>query len=394
MAGKRGFGAARELPSGKWQIRYRDPVTGLRRAGESTYATKRDAEVALSQIEADISRGSWVDPDAGKVNFGEFADSWLRERELSPRTLERYEGVIRLHIKPTFGAGMLAVITPGRVRAWRRALADSGVGAATVAKAYRVLRAILNTAVDDGLLLRNPCRIKGGGDEKSPERPTLTVAEVYALAASIEPRFRALVLLAAFSGLRFGELAALTRRDIDLESGIVRVRRAQAELQTGALLLKEPKSAAGTRPVAFPASMAKDLTEHLRWFSESGPAGRVFVGPRGGLLRRSNFRGRWVAALRKSGVPTVRFHDLRHTGNTLAADTGASTRELMHRMGHSTMEAALRYQHMRGERDRLIADSIDDAIKKATGTEKPKRKPRRKKPQDPLGTDGAQPQDG
>jgi integrase len=126
----------------------------------------------------------------------------------------------------------------------------------------------------------------------------------------------------------------------------------------------------------------------LRWFSESGPAGRVFVGPRGGLLRRSNFRGRWVAALRTSSVPHVHFHDLRHTGNTLAADTGASTRELMHRMGHSTMDAALRYQHMRGERDRLIADSIDEAIKKATG-KKPKRKPRRKKPPDPSGTGGA-----
>jgi integrase len=119
--------------------------------------------------------------------------------------------------------------------------------------------------------------------------------------------------------------------------------------------------------VAFPASISKELIEHLRWFS--GPAGRVFLGPRSGLLRRSNFRSRWVAALRKSGVPAVHFHDLRHTGNTLAADTGASTRELMHRMGHLTTDAALRHQHMRGERDRLIADSIDEAIKKATGGE-------------------------
>lgn len=104
-----------------------------------------------------------------------------------------------------------------------------------------------------------------------------------------------------------------------------------------------------------------------------------------GLLRRSSFRGRWVAALRKSGVPAVHFHDLWHTGDTSLR----STRELMHRMGHSTMDAALRYQHMRGERDRLIVDRIDKAVKKAMG-EKQKRKPRRKKPPDPSGTDGAQ----
>ncbi|WP_431680518.1 tyrosine-type recombinase/integrase [Kitasatospora sp. KL5] len=206
----------------------------------------------------------------------------------------------------------------------------------------------------------------------------LTIAEVYAIADSIEPRYRALVLMAAFSALRFGEFAALRRRDVDLDKGIVRVRRAQAELQTGQLKVKRPKSDAGVRPVAFHASIVAELAEHLRWFGEDGAAGRVFVGPRGGLLRRSNFHSVWTAALADSEVDwsralgeteadSIRFHDLRHTGNNLAADTGASTRELMHRMGHSTMDAALRYQHMRGERDLLIARGMDSAIKKARG---------------------------
>ncbi|MFE2915728.1 tyrosine-type recombinase/integrase [Kitasatospora indigofera] len=395
---RRRFGSVRQLRSGRWQIRYPDPETGLLRPGEETYPTKTDAEIALTLLEADIKRGKWVDPDAGQVNFGEFADAWLKERGLSDRTLERYEGVLRLYIKPTFGSGPVAVITPARVRSWRTSLLDGGVGPATVAKSYRVLRAILYTAVDDGLITRNPCRISGAAAEDSAERPVLTVQEVYAVAAAIEPRYRALVLMAAFSTLRFGEFAALQRRDIDLERGIVRVRRAQAELQTGTLKIKNPKSAAGVRPVAFPASIAAELTEHLRWFGEDGPSGLVFVGPRGGRMRRSNFHNLWTTALQKSGVDwsramgesgadSIRFHDLRHTGNTLAADTGASTRELMHRMGHSTMDAALRYQHMRGERDQLIAGGMESAIRKAQGKGRKRAgRPRPAGESDPSGT--------
>ncbi|MFG3050616.1 tyrosine-type recombinase/integrase [Kitasatospora sp. NPDC048239] len=182
------------------------------------------------------------------------------------------------------------------------------------------------------MIERNPCRIKGADKEDSAERPVLTIEEVYAIADVIEPRYRAPVLMAAFSTLRFGEFAALRRRDVDLERGIVRVRQAQAELQTGQLKVKRPKSEAGVRPVAFPASIVKELAEHLRWFGESGAGGRVFVGPRGGLLRRSTFHDVWTAALAGSGVDftraleetgagSIRFHDLRHTGNNLAADT-------------------------------------------------------------------------
>ncbi|MFF1870310.1 tyrosine-type recombinase/integrase [Kitasatospora herbaricolor] len=350
----------------------------------------------LSQLEADITRGKWVDPDAGNAGFGDFADTWLKERGLADRTFERYEGVLRLYLKPTFGHGTVADITTARVRSWRTKLLDAEVGPATVAKSYRVLRAILNTAVDDELIERNPCRIKGADKEDSAERPVLTIEEVYGIADAIEPRYRALVLMAAFSTLRFGEFAALRRRDVDLERGIVRVRRAQAELQTGQLKIKRPKSDAGVRPVAFPTSIVVELAEHLRWFGEDGSAGRIFVGPRGGLLRRSNFHSVWTSALEASGLDftraleetgadSMRFHDLRHTGNNLAADTGASTRELMARMGHSTMEAALRYQHMRGERDQLIARGMDSAIKKARGITR--RRP--STPPGPMGTDGA-----
>ncbi|WP_055591330.1 tyrosine-type recombinase/integrase [Peterkaempfera griseoplana] len=366
--GRRRFGSVRQLPSGRWQVRYRDPETNQLRSAEQTYATKTDAEVALTQIEADITRGQWFDPDGGKVKLRDYADAWLRERKLEESTRERYAIALRLHVQPMLGGRALGDITPARVRSWRAGLLSAGVGEPTAVKAYQMLRAIMNTAVDDGLIQRNPCRIKGADTYDVPERPVLTVPEVYAVADAIHPRWRALVLLAAFTTLRFGELAALRRRDIDLEARALWVRRNQAELNNGKLYDKAPKSRAGFRPVAFPAEIVPDLVEHLAHFAGRGPDGHLFLGTRGGQLRRSNFRDDWAAARVKAGVsPEAHFHDLRHTGNTLASQTGASTRELMVRMGHSTARAALIYQHMTSDRDRAIADRMGEAARKALG---------------------------
>ncbi|WP_351233603.1 tyrosine-type recombinase/integrase [Streptomyces sp. NPDC002133] len=371
MANKKGnrrrFGSVRQLKSGRWQARYRDPTTGQLRTAEQTYASKTDAEVGLTHIEADISRGQWDDPDKGAVAFGEYADAWLRDRKLADRSRERNEAVIRLHIKPTFGAGTLADVTTSRVRAWRGSLLAAGVGEPTVVKAYQILRAMMSTAVDDELIRRNPCRVKGADRYDVPERPVLTVPEVYAVAEAIAPRYRLLVLLAAFTTLRFGELASLRRRDVDLMGRVVLVQRAQAEMQDGRLFDKAPKSAAGVRPVAFPDELLADVTEHLERYAGAGRDGHVFLGPQGGRLRRSNFRDDWTNARTKAGIAAdVHFHDLRHTGNTLVA-AGASTRELMTRMGHSTARAALIYQHMTNDRDRAIADRLGAMIRKSNG---------------------------
>jgi integrase len=363
---RRRFGSVRQLKSGRWQVRYRDPNTGRLRSAEETYATKTDAEVALTLIEADVTRGQWADPDAGKVHFGEYATAWLKDRKLAARSRERHESVIRLHLLPTFGERPLSSITTGQVRAWRTACL-ARTGEATVVKAYQIMRAVLNTAVDDELIRRNPCRVKGADRYDVPERPVLTVAEVYAVADAIAPRYRLLVLLAAFTGLRFGELASLRRRDVETENAALMVRRSQAEMQTGALFDKAPKSDAGVRPVAFPTELLPDVKRHLDGFAGAGRDGHVFLGPQGGRLRRSNFRDDWIKARTKGRITAdVHFHDLRHTGNTLAA-SGASLRELMTRMGHSTPRAALIYQHMVSGRDREIADRLGSMIRKTRG---------------------------
>jgi integrase len=240
------------------------------------------------------------------------------------------------------------------------------VSAVTTAKAYRLLKAILNTAVDDRIIRRNPCRIKGAGLEKSPERPVLTIPEVFTLAEVIDPRYGALVLLGTFGSLRWGELAALRRKDIDLASCAIRVERQLTEMPGGGYAYGAPKSDASIRTVSIPGLVVPRIRWHLERFTKAEPNALVFTAPTGTPLRHGNFRRRcWLPALKAAGLPMTHFHDLRHTGNTLTADAGANLRELMERMGHSTTRAALVYLHSTSERQRVIADAVGKAAKAA-----------------------------
>lgn len=367
--GRRQFGRVRKLPSGRYQARYVGP-DGLLRPAPETFRTKREADDWLADKQTEMRRGDWHDPDAGKVPFGPYALAWIAERELTSTTRQLYGSLLRHHLEPVFGGVNVDAISPPLVRRWRADKLASGTGPTTVAKAYALLRAILHTAVADQMIRRNPCMIKGASTVHTPERPTATVQEVFDLADAIQPRFRALVLMAGFLGLRWGELIGLHRRDVDLDAGAVRVRRSVAELNNGAREIKAPKSAAGKRTVSIPAAITADIRAHLERYAESGADGRVFVGAKGATPRRNHFNRLWQKACDASGIKGLHFHDLRHTGNTLAASTGASTRELMARMGHSTARAALIYQHASADRDRLIADALSGLVdrgKKARG---------------------------
>ena len=259
---RRRFGSVRRLPSGRYQARYPGP-DGMIRPADDTFATKTEAEVWLIRKEAELIEGEWIDPDAGAVLVPDYGSTWIEERAgLRPKTVSIYRGLLRCHITPHLATVTVGSLTLARVRRWRKKLLDSGVSPVTTAKAYRLLRAIMNTAVDDGLIKRNPCRIKGGGNEESPERPVLSVAQVYALADAVGPAYRALILLATFASLRWAELAALRSEDIDLEACTVRVTR-QLHYHQAGYSFGPPKSRAGRRVVAFPNLITPDLREHL-----------------------------------------------------------------------------------------------------------------------------------
>lgn len=375
---KRRFGRVRQLPSGRYQARYRDP-TGIDRPAPITFLSKTDAERWLTGVEADILKGTWRNPDHGRILLDDYLTQWIKQRPgLRPRTVELYQWTYHKHIKPYLASHHLGDITPGTIRAWHAELTDAGLPATMTAKAYRLLRAVLNTAVDDELITRNPCRIKGAGIERAPERPTATIAQVFDIAGRVPARFRVLILLAAFTSLRYGELAALRRQDIGPRCATLTVRATLVELSTGRILLGPPKTEAGKRTVTVPTSIRRDLRAHLRDYVADDPEAFVFTGVNGAMLRRSNFQraAHWTASVTEAGLPGFHFHDLRHTGNTLASQ-GASLADLMARMGHSSTRAAVIYQHAAQARDRDIADSLSARISQERDRARNGHKPRK-----------------
>jgi integrase len=259
MPNKRRFGRVRKLPSGRFQARYPDP-DGIDRPAPKTFATKTDADRWLNAVEADILSGAWRNPDAGRIALGDYLTTWIDHRaNLRPRTVQLYRWLYKRYLQQTFSGVMIADITPGAVRAWRANLVASGTTATMIAKAYRLLHAVMNTALDDELIRRNPCRIRGAGEAHTPERPIATVAQVLDLAGRVPARFRALILLAAFTSLRYGELVALRRTDLGIDLTTVTVRSTLSTLNNGSVVFGPPKSAAGRRTVTIPDAIRADL---------------------------------------------------------------------------------------------------------------------------------------
>jgi integrase len=353
--GRRSFGSVRRLPSGRWQARYRD-AAGKTHAAPETFATRPEATRFLAQVETDLARGEWTDPRAGRVLFAEWAARWQETTtNLRPNTRALHAYLLRRFLLPAFADTALADLDLMAVRSWLARLEREAVSPNTVAKAYRLLARIMDTAVDASLLVRNPCSVKGAATERAPEMRVATIAQVAALAEAIHPRFRALVLVAAYAGLRWGELVGLQVKRVDLLHGRITVAEQATEID-GQFTWGPPKTEAGRRTVTLPAVAAEALAEHLATSSQPGPEGLVFTSAEGALLRRSNFQRRvWRPATRAVGLAGLRFHDLRHTSATLSIAAGASTRELMARMGHSSSAAALRYQHVMAGRDAAIA---------------------------------------
>ncbi|PGH49547.1 site-specific integrase [Streptomyces sp. Ru87] len=361
---RREFGTVRQLPSGRWQARYWAP-DGSRRTASETFATKTDAQTWLGLTRADIERKHWIDPDAGAVNFEAYARQWVDERGLSATTAELYRRLLRLHILPAFGPMDLDEITPPRVRTWRTERLQA-TGATTVAKSYRLLKAIMGTAADDELIRRNPCRIKGAGSERARERPTATVEQVDALADAIGPRWRLMVYFGAYGPMRPEEQAALRRPDVTLAPLVARVREAAPELTTGRRVEGDTKSEAGVRVIHLPGFLHREVKRHLDWFAEKESDGLLFVGEKGAPFRRSTFGRKWRKARAKVGLPDdFRFYDLRHTGHTLSTQSGATLKDTMVRAGQSSEKAALIYQHSDDERQQEVAEGIDAKVRMA-----------------------------
>ena len=363
---RRQFGRVRQLPSGRWQARGRTPTGDVRALG--TYRTKAEASQALAAFETDLARGHWV-PKQDLVRFADYADTRHQTRPLKPRTRESCADHLRLRINPTLGSVPVSRLTPAVVRAWHadlRRRADAAArGGAVLSHSYRVLRAILTTAVEDELLPRNPCTIKGAGTDRPRERRLPTEAEIWAVADAVPPRYRTLVWLAAATALRSAELAGLRRCDVDLLHRQLHVRQTYVEPARGPAFFGPAKSGAGTRTIHMPAVVVPLLEEHLGQWSGDGPEGLIFLSEKGQPLSRHNRRRWWREACAAAGLPaTTHLHDLRHAGLTLAAQSGATLKELMSLAGHSSPRAALVYQHAAEHRAADLAQAMSRRLER------------------------------
>jgi integrase len=356
--GRRTFGATRQLPSGRWQASYLAP-DGTRKKADQTFAEAADANAWLTSVESEVLRGDWRPPEPARETFGDYGRRWLANRpDLRPSSAERYERLWRIWLEPTFGVIPLGKMTPESWRTWFTRSCATHPGSTQPGAAYRLGRAILNTAVEDGMIRANPARVKGAGREQAPERPVAAPDEVLNIVKRIDQRYEPMVLLAAWCSLRFGELAGLRRSRIDLLHRTIRVEENGVELSSGKVVFGSPKTDAGRRTVSVPAELIPSIERHLATYVGPQVDALVFTSPEGHPLRRTKFRNRWIVACEAAGVTGLHFHDLRGSGATWAAHGGATVAELMARLGHTTPNMAMRYQHATQERDAALAAKL------------------------------------
>jgi integrase len=369
------FGAVETLPSGRHRARYRGP-DGRRYTAPTLFLTQKDARGWLALRQAEIIKGKWMPPDAEakpqpRLTLAVYANLWIEQRDLKARTYEHYRKLLDDHILDALGARPIASITADDVRAWHAKLSKNNTPTLR-AHCYGLLRTIMGTAASDGKITTNPCVIRGAGSARRVHkiRPA-SLDEIAVIAQEMPEQYRAMVALAAWCALRFGELTELRRRDIVIVEpavlaadssgddtvdayGVVRVERAVVRVKEG-FQATTPKSDAGIRDVAIPPHLLPVMKDHLARYVGPERDALLFPAQHGGHLAPATLYRRFYTARDTAKRPDLRWHDLRHSGAVLAAATGATLAELMARLGHSTPAAAMRYQHAAQGRDRQIA---------------------------------------
>jgi integrase len=373
---RRGFGRIERRDNGRYRAAYTGPDGRLYRA-PVTFDAKDDAVAWLSARRAEIQMEVWAPEVAARgarkrdvPTFRVYADPWLetrktKGRELRPTTRRQYRMLLDKFILPTFGDEPIDRISNEAVNAWYDALAP---GRDTIrAQSYSLLRTIFASASSERphpWIPYNPAHIRGAGSTKRAHQvQPASLDELRIIVEALPDRYKLMALLAAWCAMRFGELAELRRGDIDLRANRVKIRRGVVRVD-GKFIVGPPKSDAGSRDVAIPPHLVPLVKDHLRKFTAPGRDALLFPASADENLHMapSTLYKVYYPARKAAGREDLRWHDLRHTGAVLAAQTGATLAELMGRLGHSTPGAAMRYQHAAADRDAEIARRLSQLV--------------------------------
>ncbi|MDG9678829.1 site-specific integrase [Micromonospora sp. DH14] len=393
-----------KTPAGTFRANWRD---GTGRQKAKTFKTRKAAAAFLAETETAISRGGYVDPHAGRLPFGKYAERWRESRNDELATKARDGSILRTHVLPRWADVPLSRIDFLSVQSW---ISDLGTrrSPATVAECFRLLSSIMRAACRDRLIGANPCdgvkvpvRRKKDTDEQVLPRADL----VSRLLPAVPDRYRALVALAGGTGLRWGECTGLRWDSLDLDAAAVTVVRVAVEVAGTVTMKPYPKSRAGRRTVPVPDFATELLAAHREAFP-AGPRGEVFTNSSAGPLRRTLFRARvWRPSLVRAGLlgrvdkmghfkwraawndsegiewtaefttereaiahvakmasGGLRFHDLRHSFATELVSRGVPVTDVQGVMGHERPSTTLNlYTHRSEGRDQRVRDAFADS---------------------------------
>lgn len=358
--------SARKTPSGRWRGEYRDQH-GRKHA--RTFATKTAAKTWAAEREAEVRRGVWVDPTAGRLTLEAWCEAWWSARvtEASSRSTDR--GRIDKHILPTFGQQRLAAISTLQVQGWVRRLQADGLAPATVRACHQLLSAMLKAAAVDERLVRNPATGVRLPTVPAGREVFLTRAQVDAVVAELrkyggkrpDERYAVVALFLVLTGCRWGEAAGLPLRNVDMLRREVTFAQALQEVDGVKTVKPYGKTRSSRRTVALPAELVDELAAHLA----RNPAGRdelVFRGPKGGAMSRAHFNTRiWRPALAAAKLDGLRArpHDLRHTCASWLVQAGLSLFEVQAQLGHESPTMSGRYSHLAPNRHDRVRDALE-----------------------------------
>jgi integrase len=368
MAGRRGFGHLRKLPSGHYQASYKHE--GVRHTGPHTFEFKADADTYLAGVQTKIRSGEWIDPNEGKVLFRVYAEQWRSSQVHRDSTAAQIETHLRNHVYPVVGERAMVSIRSSDIQALVKQLSVGGDGRkalspATVQVIYTWVSTIFTAAVNDRIISATPCiKIKRPSVDKKRIEPA-SVETIWKLINAVPDRYRALVALGAGTGVRISEALGLTNDRVDWLRRTVTIDRQLLRIGAASSTVFGEVKDKNNRPrlIPLPDLVVEELSTHVRQFG-LGPEGLIFTGPKGGPIRRSTFSDVWRNAADPLGFSKGEgFHQLRHFYASLLIESGQSVKTIQDRLGHHSAVITLDvYGHLWPEGEDLTRAAVDKAF--------------------------------